>query len=119
MMQLEEKKYLDLDLKDQKKQKDFLTRDLGGGAIWDTGCYPVSAVTHITSTIYGNQNINPKILDVSKQIGSTGVDEHSYIKLQFNEINTYIETSINKLLKNNIEIEMKNGKITIMKSLVP
>ena len=25
MMQLEEKKYLDLDLKDQKKQKDFLT----------------------------------------------------------------------------------------------
>ena len=113
------KKIFGFRFKRPKKTKRLFNPDLGGGAIWDTGCYPVSAVTHITSTIYGNQNINPKILEISKEIGSTGVDEHSYIKLQFNEINAYIETSINKLLKNNIEIEMKNGKITIMNPWFP
>lgn len=113
------KKIFGFRFKKPKKTKRLFNPDLGGGAIWDTGCYPVSAVTYITSAIYGNQNINPKILEISKEIGSTGVDEYSYIKLQFNEITAQIETSIKKLLKNNIEIEMKNGKITITNPWFP
>ena len=58
-------------------------------------------------------------MEATKQIGSTGVDENSYMKLEFNKIKVYVETSINKPLKNNIEIQMKNGNIIIQNPWFP
>lgn len=113
------KKIFGFRFKKPKKTKRHFNPNLGGGAIWDTGCYPISATRHIVSAIYGDQNIHTKILDVKKKIGSTGVDEHAYIELQFNAINAYLETSLDSVLKNNIEIELKNGKITIVNPWFP
>ena len=113
------KKLFGFRFKRPKKKKRLFNPELGGGAIWDTGCYPVSVVRSIISTIFNEQNIEPIILEVTKKIGSTGVDEASYMKLDFNKIKVYVETSINKPLKNNIEIQMKNGKITIQNPWFP
>jgi scyllo-inositol 2-dehydrogenase (NADP+) len=113
------KKLFGFRFKRPKKTKRLFNPELGGGAIWDTGCYPVSVVRSIISTIFNEQNIEPIILEVTKKIGSTGVDEASYMKLEFNKIKVYVETSINKPLKNNIEIQMKNGKITIQNPWFP
>ena len=113
------KKLFGFRFKRPKKTKRLFNPELGGGAIWDSGCYPVSVVRSIISTIFNEQNIEPIILEVTKKIGSTGVDETSYMKLEFNKIKVYVETSINKPLKNNIEIQMKNGKITIQNPWFP
>jgi len=113
------KKLFGFRFKKPKKTKRLFNPELGGGAIWETGCYPVSVVRSIFSTIFNEQNIKLKILEVSKQIGSTGVDENSYMSLEFNKIKVHVETSINKSLKNNIEIQMKNGKITIQNPWFP
>jgi len=113
------KKLFGFRFKRPKKTKRLFNPDLGGGAIWDTGCYPVSVVRSIISTIFNERNIEPKILEATKQIGSTGVDENSYMTLEFNKIKVYVETSINKPLKNNIEIKMKNGNIIIQNPWFP
>jgi predicted dehydrogenase len=113
------KKLFGFRLKKPKKDKRLFNPELGGGAIWDGGCYPISAVTQIISTIYRNQNVKPTIIKTLKQIGSTGVDETSYINLRFNKIETHIKTSINQTLDNNILIKTTDGSITIKNPWFP
>jgi len=107
------RKFFGIRLKKPKINKRLFNPNLAGGAIWDTGCYPVSAIRQIISFINDDKYIKPKILSIKKKIGSTFVDEHSSLQLKFNNIKTYIETSIDRPLKNNIEIELSNGKIVI------
>ena len=54
-----------------------------------------------------------------KKYGSTGVDEYSSLKLQFNETIVEINTSINETLDNTIEIYLSNGKIIIYNPWFP
>ena len=108
------KKIFGLRLKRPNKNKRLFNPDLGGGAIWDAGCYPTSLVRELISVINKNNlNINPSIIDVKKKYGSTGVDEYSSIKLKFHDITADIEVSINKKLDNKIKIKTLDGEIII------
>ena len=107
------KKIFGLRLKKPKKNKRLFNPDLAGGAIWDTGCYPISLVRKIISFVNDGIYIKPEILSSTKKIGSTGVDEYSTIQLRFNKIIANIETSIDRNLKNQIEIYLTEGKIII------
>tara|TARA_B100002051_G_C16647981_1_gene592317 strand:- start:127 stop:1164 length:1038 start_codon:yes stop_codon:yes gene_type:complete len=114
------KKIFGLRLKRPNKNKRLFNPDLGGGAIWDAGCYPTSLVRELISVINKNNlNINPLIIDVKKKYGSTGVDEYSSIKLKFHDITTDIEVSINKKLDNKIKIKTLDGEIIINEPWFP
>jgi predicted dehydrogenase len=107
------KKFFGLRFKKSKKSKRLFNPELAGGAIWDNGCYPLSMITEIISSLNQEDLIKPKILEIFRNIGSTGVDEYSSIKLKFNQILVTIETSIIASLQNSIEIQLTDGKIVL------
>ena len=89
-------------------------KKLGGGAILDLGCYPVSFSTllgSIKSTISFNKI---EILNKKKEIGVTGVDIDSYIELKFqNNFQSNIGASFTKNLGNQTKIIGSKGEILI------
>ena len=107
------KNFFGFRFKRRKKSKRLFNPELAGGAIWDTGCYPLSIITEIISSLNQGDFVKPKILEIFRNVGSTGVDEHSSIKLKFNKILVTIETSIIASFQNNIEIELTDGKIVL------
>lgn len=107
------KKFFGFRFKRRKKTKRLFNPELAGGAIWDTGCYPLSIITEIISNLNQGHFVKPKILEIFRNAGSTGVDESSSIKLKFNKILVTIETSIIASLKNSIEIELTDKKIVL------
>jgi hypothetical protein len=64
------------------------------------GCYVISMATLLAKNI-NSEFTNPNIEDVNIKVGKTGVDEHAFAKLYFqNKLEINIETSIvNKLKK--------------------
>jgi len=58
-------------------------KKMGGGAILDIGCYPVSFSTLIASLISNIDYDKVEVFDTKKEIGSTGVDIDSYASLRF------------------------------------
>ena len=77
------------------------------------GCYVVSMATLLAKNI-NCQFINPNVEDVKMKIGNTGVDEHAFAKLNFqNKLEINIEASIINKLKNNLEIFGTKGKIEV------
>lgn len=107
------KKFFGFRFKRRNKTKRLFNPELAGGAIWDTGCYPLSIITEIISNLNQGHFVKPKILEIFRNVGSTGVDECSFIKLNFKKILVTIETSIIASLKNSIEIELTDKKIVL------
>lgn len=58
-------------------------KEMGGGAILDLGCYPVSLSTLIASLVSKIDYEKVEVFDKEKEIGSTGVDLNSYASLRF------------------------------------
>ena len=56
--------------------------NLGGGAILDVGCYPVS-FSILLANLKQTNVPDPEILNVSGSICKTGVDEIAYASLSF------------------------------------
>ena len=101
----------------KKKVKNYNNRlfnlKLGGGAILDLGCYPVS-FSNIIANINNKKNIHPKIVKVSGSIFKTGVDDLSYLTLEYgNKIISEIAVSITNVMENKTIINGTEGKITI------
>ena len=65
------------------KENRLFNKDLGGGVIFDLGCYTVSLSILIASTISKINFDNIKILDKKIEIGSTNVDIDARAKLDF------------------------------------
>ena len=91
---------------------------LGGGAIYDLGCYPLTAV--LLFFRIGKKNNNIKNYKFDSDIGRYGVDENAKANLIFEcggkaEINV----SIRKNLQNIIEIFGSKGKIKILNPWIP
>ena len=81
---LGKKKIFGIELKKKPNRNYRLyNKELGGGAILDVGCYPVSFSILIASLISKYDFSKTKVLNKKKEIGVTGVDMHSFAELNF------------------------------------
>ena len=91
------------------------SKELGGGTILDLGCYPVSFSQFIASLIPGIKLNNIDLLNVKKEIGSTGVDIDSYVELEFDKkFRSKIGASFTKNLGKESKIIGEKGEILIV-----
>ncbi len=103
-----------------KKRKKLNTesrlynKELGGGAILDLGCYPVS-FSQLIASLVPNINLNNiNLSNIKKEIGSTGVDIDSYTELEFDKkFKSKIGASFTKNLGKKTKIIGKKGQILI------
>jgi predicted dehydrogenase len=94
--------------------KRIFNKRLGGGAILDLGCYPVSFSTKIAS-LFGNINLNNvSLLNKKLTLGPTEVDVDSYVDLKFdNGFISKIGASFSNNLGRSSEIIGTKGKIIL------
>ena len=95
---------------------------LGGGAILDVGCYPVSFSSLIANIKEKEDGrlVEPEFMDVSGSLCSTGVEECAYATLKFsNKITARIGTAIRLSMKNQTLIEGTKGSILINSPWLP
>ena len=86
--------------------------ELGGGAILDVGCYPLTMAKLIAGQLQGLAFAEPKSLLATGQLDETGVDLQSHAHLIFSDlIEAKISCAINEDLSNNLVIS--NGKYAI------
>ena len=86
--------------------------ELGGGAILDVGCYPLTMSKLIAGQLQDLSFADPIYLSATGQIDKTGVDLQSYAHLIFSDsIEAKISCAINEDFSNNLVIS--SGKYTI------
>ena len=101
-------------------QSRLFNPKLGGGAILDVGCYPVSFSSLIANVKKKEKLIEPEFLDVSGSLCSTGVEECAYATLKFNNrITAKVGTAIRLNMKNQTLIEGTKGSILINSPWLP
>ena len=88
--------------------------ELGGGCIFDLGCYPSSFSLLLASLIKNIDHKNFKILNIKKKIGKTGVDIDASAVIQFDGgFTSLIKSSFEKDTGSKSIINGKKGSITI------
>jgi len=106
------------------KKPDFTNRlfnkELGGGAILDVGCYPLSLSTFINSLTH-NVKLKDIILEnVCSEHCESGVDIFSNLTLNFgNKFNSHITCSFKDNPNQQTIINFENGSLTINKPWLP
>ena len=87
---------------------------MGGGAILDVGCYPMSMVKLLAGQILSKSYADPKSIEVKGELDKTGVDLNSKARVIFTDnIKANIECAINKEYKNNLEIISGDFKLEV------
>tara|TARA_Y100000996_G_scaffold336473_1_gene273069 strand:+ start:6751 stop:8754 length:2004 start_codon:yes stop_codon:yes gene_type:complete len=87
---------------------------LGGGAILDVGCYPLTMAKLIAGQFHGLAFAEPKSLSATGQLDETGVDLQSHAHLIFSDfIEAKISCAINEDFSNNLIISGSKGTITV------
>jgi len=107
------KKFFFLELKKIDTKSRIFDPLLGGGAIYDLGCYPITAALLFLNL----QRPNNKVIksEFNRNDGRYGVDESADAKLFFeNGSEANLKVSIRKDLENTIEIIGNRGKIKIL-----
>ena len=100
--------------KKPNKNNRLYNKELGGGAILDLGCYPVSFSILIASLISKFDFIKTKVLNKKKEIGPTGVDMNSFAELNFgNNFKSKIVVSLTKNLGKKTKIIGTKGELII------
>ena len=88
--------------------------DLGGGAILDIGCYPLSMSQLIAGKLLGKPFAEPISIDVTGRLDSTGVDAYSAADIKFSDaITAKIACAIDEELDRTLKIFSDNTSITI------
>jgi len=86
--------------------------ELGGGAILDVGCYPLTMAKLIAGQLQGLAFAEPKSLFATGQLDETGVDLQSFAHLIFSDsIEAKVSCAINQDFSNNLVIS--NGIYSI------
>ena len=89
-------------------------KELGGGAILDLGCYPVSFSIFIASLISKFDFIKTKVLNKKKEIGPTGVDMNSFAELYFeNNFKSTVGASLTQNLGKKTKIVGTKGELVL------
>jgi len=98
-----------------KPESRLFNKKLGGGAILDIGCYPLS----ILNFFYKDTN-NYKFLSASGNFTQTGVDDHAEAEIEIkSKIKCKIKVSFKENLENNTIFEGKKGKLVINSPWLP
>ena len=106
-------------LKKINPESRLFNKNLGGGAILDVGCYPAS-YSLLLADLNKNNNLDPKIIDVSGSICKTGVDEVAYATLLFkNNIVAKIGAAIRLKMNNQTLITGSKGSILVTTPWLP
>ena len=96
------------------KNNRLYNKELGGGAILDLGCYPVSMSILIASLIPKFDFNKIKVLNKKKDIGLTGVDMNSFAELDFgNSFKSTIGTSFTQDLGKKTKIIGSKGELIL------
>ena len=96
------------------KESRIYNKNLGGGAILDLGCYPVSFSTLIASLISKIDYSKVRVLNKKKEIGSTGVDIDSYAELNFeNNFKCNVSASFTRNLGKYSKIVGSKGELIL------
>ncbi len=97
----------------------MLNKNLGGGAINDLGCYPISAVNFL-SKLTNNKNLEITNIKAKSLFGNTNVDVVSSAYIHFNN-NFYSEfnVAIAKNYKSTLEIVGEKGVLKIFNPWTP
>ena len=99
------------------KENRLFNKKLGGGAILDLGCYPVSFSLLIASLVSKVNYDKIRVLEKSKEISSLDVDIHSQAKLEFeNGFVSVVKASFSKNLGTETTINGSDGTIKIKNS---
>ena len=87
---------------------------LGGGAIMDVGCYPLSMSKLLAGRILKKPYADPISIEASGNLDETGVDSNSKARIFFSEnIEANISCAINKEYENNLEIISGDYKLCV------
>jgi predicted dehydrogenase len=104
-------------IKKPKKENRLFSKELGGGAILDLGCYPVSLSLLIASLKLNLDLKNIELLNIKKNFGNTEVDIDSYLEINFdNKFRSHVAASFTKNLGKESEITGDKGKLIIKDS---
>ena len=106
------------------KKPDYSNRlfdkKLGGGAILDIGCYPLSLSTFINSLTYNVEYKDIILEDVHSEYCESGVDIFSNLTLNFgNKFTSSITCSFKDNLNQQTIINFEKGSLTINESWIP
>ena len=97
-----------------KKESRLFNKDVGGGAILDLGCYPISFFNLF------NQKNDIKIIKSNFELCETDVDIDGEISLKIdNKIETIGKVSLRENLENKCRIYCENAIITIPSPWLP
>ena len=87
---------------------------LGGGAIMDVGCYPLSMSKLLAGRLLKKPYADPKSIEASGNLDETGVDSNSKARILFSEnIEANISCAINEKYENNLEIISGDYKLSV------
>lgn len=105
-------KLFGMELKKINYESRLFNPILGGGAINDLGCYPLSFSLVIMKFLFKDFNINN--YEFKKKYAKSNVDEEAkgYLKVS-NNIEIFFEVSIRRSLKNNLMIYGDKGVIEL------
>ena len=107
------KKFFGIRFKKPKENNRLFSQKLFGGAVWDTGCYPIT-FANIFFKKLNNEYLNHKnIINKKSSIGSTGVDMESELFLSQKNVEIKLKTSLINNLKNSIQMIFLEGKVEI------
>ncbi len=102
-------------VKKVKKESRLFNKDLGGGAILDVGCYPISFFN-----LFCKKNEKLKFIKSKGTFSSTGVDDESEIEVLVGKnIKGYCRVSFKENLKNYCKIYGKKGIIRVSSPWLP
>ena len=109
------KKIFGIKFKKRIKQNSRLhNKELGGGAILDLGCYPVSISILVASLTSSLDISKTKVLNKKVEIGSTGVDINAFAELHFeNGFKSTIHTSFKENLEKSTKIIGTDGELVL------
>jgi predicted dehydrogenase len=113
------KTFLGFIRKRANKNSRLLNINLGGGAINDIGCYPVSAARFISNLI-SNKDLKVERISARAIFASSSVDIFSNAKIKFNNnIQSEFDVAINKNLKSILEIKGEKGILSLFNPWTP
>jgi predicted dehydrogenase len=98
----------------------LLENELGGGAILDLGCYPVSIARLLAGAAQGAPFSDPSALHAVGHVGTTHVDEYTVAILKFpGDIVATLATSVQLLQDNVLRVFGRTGQLFVREPFAP